>query len=95
MDNFLPHITRIASKLQLLLKQQEAMTKELAKLRQSLDQKDVELAALKELVATLTEQNAILKTGSQQMPATERKAFERKINQYIKDVEKAIVQLSA
>lgn len=94
MHHFQQTIQRLTQKLQQLLKQQEQVMKEQNKLKSLLAQKEENSKALAEKIVTLEQQNAILKIAAGSMNDAEKKLFEKRINLYIKDLEKAIVQLS-
>jgi len=95
MHAFQPIIQRLTQKLQQLLKQQEQLIKEQSKLKIMLAQKEDAEKELTEKITVLEQQNAILKIAAGSMNDVEKKQFEKRLNLYIKDLEKAIVQLSA
>lgn len=70
------------------------MRKENEKLKATLAQKEQELNAGLEKARALEEKVSILKTGSGRMDEQSKKEFEKKINQYIKDIDKVIVHLN-
>lgn len=88
------NIKRVNDKLQQLLKQYQHLQKENERLRgtvKKLEEKNGQL----EQGAELYEQKInILKASAGKMNEADRKAFEKKINQYIKDVDKCIALLS-
>jgi uncharacterized protein YdaU (DUF1376 family) len=94
MSELQSNIKRINDKLQKLLKQYLQLQKDND--RQSRLIK--ELQATKEqhtqTIAALQQQVAILKTSAGQMNETDKKAFEKHINQYIKEIDKCIGLLS-
>ena len=95
MHHLQPVIQRILQKLQQLLKAQEQLQKENARLKATLQQKEDEINAFSEKIILLEQQNSIMKSSGGQMTESEKKAFEKKINQYIRDIDKAIAQLSS
>jgi chromosome segregation ATPase len=81
-------------KLQLLLKQHNRLKKENDRLREELDaQKQKELET-QQTVQELHQQISILKVASGDLSAKDKKDFERKINQYVKEIDKCIAFLS-
>ena len=83
-------INRINEKLQLLLYQFLIVKKENEKLRQELKQlklKDIEQHTQ---IETLLQRVDILKISKAQMSEDEKRAFEKRINQYLKEIEKCI-----
>lgn len=88
------NIKRINSKVQQLLKSYLLVQKEnvrqsnLITLLQKEKQKDAEQ------LITLKEQVAILKAAAGEMNETDKKAFEKNISQYIREIDKCINLLS-
>lgn len=84
----------IYQKLQKLVKEYEQLKKENQKLRRDLDE---QLATNKDgnnKVELLESQIALLKSSTGQMDAAARKEMERRIQQYIKDIDTAIKLLN-
>ncbi len=88
------HIIRVNNKLQQLLKQYLLLQKENEKLRGTLKDLQQNREQEAEEVSRLQQQVSILKTSIGQMTETDKKAFEKQINQYIKEVDKCIGLLS-
>ena len=86
-------LQQVTQKLQQLLKRQEQLKKELDRCRTELAEKDAACKALNEKVTGLEEQVAILRTAAGQMDDNAKKQFEKRINQYIKDIDKTIAYL--
>ncbi|MEP7278476.1 MAG: hypothetical protein ABI813_07535 [Bacteroidota bacterium] len=87
-------IQRINEKLQQLLKQYRASQKENEKLKK-------ELADIKSLQAekmlqmeTLEQKVAILKTATNNMNEEDKKGLEKRLNQYIREIDRCIDMLS-
>ena len=88
------NIKRINNKLQQLLKQYQLLQKENEQLK----------AAIKELksrqendllhITQLEQQAGILKSAAGKMNETDKKSFEKHINQYIREIDKCIGLLS-
>jgi uncharacterized coiled-coil DUF342 family protein len=87
-------IERIHQKIQQLLKQQESLQKLNTTLRQEVTglrkQKDQHLESIDELQQQLT----ILKAAKSELSEEERKAFEKRLGQYIKEIDRCITMLS-
>jgi predicted nuclease with TOPRIM domain len=94
MSDLQPYIVRIANKLKLLLKQQEQLRKENERLRSGISSKESELASIKENMLHLEEKLSVMKASAGNMEDKSRLDFEKKINQYIKDIDKVIVHLN-
>lgn len=94
MSDLEQHIKRINDKLQQLLKNYQLLQKE--------NQRQSELIATlqqtkekdKELIGSLQEKISILKAATGKMNETDKKAFEKNINQYIREIDKCIGILS-
>ncbi|MGG9961764.1 hypothetical protein [Ferruginibacter sp. SUN106] len=88
------NIKRINDKLQKLLRQYNQLLKDnerqsrlIKELQETKDQNT-------QTIATLQQQADILKASTGQMNASDKKAFEKHINQYIKEIDKCIGLLS-
>ncbi len=88
------NIKRVNDKLQQLLKQYSALQKENEKLRGNAKKLEEENETRRQHIEQLQQQVAILKTAAGQMNEADKKAFERNINQYIKEIDKCITLLS-
>ena len=94
MSELEDHIKRVNTKIQQLLKQYQSLQKVNSQLT-------AELNSLKEShendlfrIAQLQQQVGILKSATGQMTEPEKKAFEKIINQYIRELDKCIGLLS-
>ena len=87
-------IDRIRTKVQALVKKQQVLEKENEKLRTELDRKQGVELELKEKVGQLEEQLNLAKVSGGQMDETSKKAFEKQLNQYIKEIDRCIAMLS-
>ena len=84
----------IYDKLQQLLKQYNRVKKENEQLKKELEQqKEIELQS-KQRIEELHQQISILKLAAGEMDDKDKKEFEKKINRYIKELEKTIAYLS-
>ena len=88
------HIERIRVKLQSLLKDHQALQKENEKLRAEITRKAGIEMELKEKSQQLEAQVNILKASTGQMDEASKKAFEKQINHYIREIDRCIAMLS-
>jgi len=88
------HIERIRTKLQALLKDHQALQKENEKLRSEIGRKALIEQEMKEKTQQLEQQVNILKASSGQMDEASKKAFEKQLNHYIKEIDRCISMLS-
>jgi hypothetical protein len=94
----MPHteeqLKRIQDKLQQLLQQHQLLQKENIKLKQEI-QEERKHHQQKSLQADQLQQQAeILKSSKGEMHGEEKKAFERRLNQYVKEIDKCITLLN-
>ena len=83
----------INEKLQLLLKQQNRLRKENERLRAELDECKVKESGYLQRIEELNQQIHIVKLAAGEMSEKDKKDFERKINQYIREIDKCIAFL--
>lgn len=83
----------INEKLQQLLKQQARLKKENDRLRLELDACREKENSFQQKIDDLAQQNSILKLAGGDMNEKDKKEFERKINSYIKEIDKCIAFL--
>jgi chromosome segregation ATPase len=87
-------IQRIRQKIQMLLKQQASLQKTNHELRQEVNglrkEKEQYLISIDEL----QQQLAVLKAAKSELSADEKKAFEKRLGQYIKEIDRCITTLS-
>lgn len=81
-------------KLQLLLKQYNRLQKENERLRQELGEARSRENSVHQRVQEMEQQVSILKLGSGDMNERDKREFEKKINQYLREVDKCISFLS-
>ena len=86
--------TALYEKLQQLLQQQARLQRENKKLQDELEQARKTGAAAQGQIDNLQQQVAILKLAAGEMSEGDKKVFERKLTQYIKEIDKAIAYLS-
>ncbi len=88
------HIERIRLKLQSLLKEHHALQKENEKLKTELSRKAGIELEMKGKMQQLEEQVNILKASTGQMDEASKKAFEKQLNHYIREIDRCITMLS-
>jgi chromosome segregation ATPase len=87
-------IKRINDKLQQLLKQQALLQKENADLKKELEASKKDTAIHHSYIDELKQQVSILKMNTVQMNETDKKEFEKRLNLYIKEIDRCIALLS-
>jgi peptidoglycan hydrolase CwlO-like protein len=87
-------IERIRLKIQAILKKQQTLEKENEKLKTDIERRLYLEKELKEKVGQLEEQTSLLKASSGQMDEASRKAFEKQLNHYIREIDRCIAMLS-
>lgn len=87
------HINNIQQKLSSLIERYNALMKENERLKKSLHASTGELNAVKETNDQLTLQLNMLKAGESEASKESRNALEKKINEYVKEIDKCIAQL--
>ena len=88
------NIRRIHVKLQQLLKQYMQLQKENSHLKKELETANTVQVNNMETINQLRQQVAILKVAAGLMHEADKKAFDRQINQYIKEIDKCMLMLS-
>jgi predicted nuclease with TOPRIM domain len=86
--------TILNEKLQQLLRQHSRLQKENERLKEELQQSKNRESEIQGKVDELQQQVSILKLASGEMNEKDRKEFEKKINQYIREIDKCISFLS-
>ena len=84
----------VQEKLQQLVKQHTRLKRENEQLRQLLQEQKAQQHLSLELIEHLEQQVSILKFSAGDMSDADRKDFEKKINQYVKEIDKCIAFLS-
>lgn len=95
MSNTEQHLKRIQDKLQQLLKQHLALQKENQSLKEELKTNKQQLTDWGEKMDYLKQQVEILKLGSGEMDGNDKKQLEKRINGYLKEIDRCIVMLSS
>ena len=89
------HLKRIQEKLQLLLKQHATLQKENQALKTEMGLLKDQAGDFNTATEKLRQQVEILKyTNGAEMDQEERKQFEKKINGYVKEIDRCIAMLS-
>jgi len=94
MHPFEQQLKKINEKVLLLVKKHEALKRENEKLKQDLLQSNNRHQTLIEQSEKLEQQTEILKLSKGEMNAVEKKAFEKRLNQYVKEIDRCIALLS-
>lgn len=84
----------VFQKLQKLVKEHEHLKKENQRLQQQLEEHQANTGQHTQRVAELEAQVTVLKSSTGNMDAAAKKEMERRINQYIKDIDNAIMLLN-
>jgi len=88
------HIKRIQEKLQRLLKQYNDLQKENIQLKKELEKSSGQSSQHQQTIETLKQQIEVLKISSGNWDENDKKEFEKRINHYIKEIDKCIALLS-
>ena len=87
------HLKRIQDKLQQLLKQHAALQKENSKLKEELDTAKQKSVLHQKSTDVLKQQVSILKVSAGDMSEADKKEFEKRINGYLKEIDRCITML--
>jgi cell shape-determining protein MreC len=87
-------LKRIQDKVQQMLKNQSVLQKENARLREELDHTKQHTGTQQKDIEVLKQQVDVLKVGTGDMSAAEKKEFEKRINGYLKEIDRCITLLS-
>lgn len=93
MSSLEEQLKRIQDKLQLLLKQHAALQKENGRLKQELQQAEEKIVAQQKNTEELKQQVSVLKLNAGEMTAADKKEFEKRINSYLKEIDRCIAML--
>ena len=88
------HIKRIQEKLQQLIKQHHELEKENTQLKKELERSAKQSANHQHTIETLKQQVEVLKISSGNWDENDKKEFEKRINHYIKEIDKCIALFS-
>ena len=87
------HIKRIQEKVERLVKQYTELQKENAQLKKELDKSSRQGSHHQETIDALRQQVEVLKISAGSWDANDKKEFEKRVNHYIKEIDKAIAML--
>ena len=87
------HLKRIQDKLQQLLKVHTALQKENSKLKEELDATQQKILTQQKSADELKQQVSILKVSAGDMSEADKKEFEKRINGYLKEIDRCIALL--
>jgi len=87
------HLKRISDKLQQLLKQFAVIQKENNKLKEELAASTQNALHQQKSMEDLRQQVSILKLSAGEMNEQDKKEFEKRINGYIKEIDRCIAQI--
>jgi archaellum component FlaC len=87
------HLKRIQEKVQQLLKQYAALQKENNKLKDELAVIKDQFSQQQQSAETLKQQVSILKLGTGEMNEADKKEFEKRINSYLKEIDRCIAMI--
>lgn len=94
MEELSVQIKTIQEKLQLLLKQQQQLQKENQKLRKDLEKMQAEKLQKETDLQTMIQQLETVKIGSAQWSPSEKQLMEKRIDGYLKEIEKCLLLLN-
>ena len=87
-------LTRIQEKLQQVLKDHSSLQKENLRLKEELDKNRSQAFVHQQNIEDLKQQVDVLKITSGDWDPTDKKEFEKRINSYIKEIDRCIALLS-
>lgn len=93
MSSLEAQLKRIQDKMQLLLKQHAALQKENDRLKQDLLQATEKISAQQKNTEELKQQVSVLKLNAGEMTPADKKEFEKRINTYLKEIDRCIAML--
>ena len=94
MSDVEKQLKRIQDKLQQVLKDHSALQKENLRLKEELDKNRTQSFANQQNIADLKQQVDVLKITSGDWEEGDKKEFEKRINSYIKEIDRCIALLS-
>ena len=87
------HLKRIHEKLLQLLKYHASLQKENSKLKEELDTTQQKISLQQKSADELKQQVSILKVSAGDMSEADKKEFEKRINGYLKEIDRCITML--
>ena len=94
MSDLETQLKRIQDKLQQVLKEYAALQKENLRLKEELDKNRTQSFAHQQNIVDLKQQVDVLKITSGDWDPNDKKEFEKRINSYIKEIDRCIALLS-
>jgi len=94
MADFEKQLKRIQDKLQQVLKEHAALQKENLRLKEELDKNRTQSFSHQQNIEDLKQQVDVLKITSGDWDPNDKKEFEKRINSYIKKIDRCIALLS-
>ena len=94
MSDLETQLKRIQDKLQQVLKEYAALQKENLRLKEELDKNRTQSFAHQQNIEDLKQQVEVLKITSGDWEEGDKKEFEKRINSYIKEIDRCIALLS-
>ena len=87
------HLKRIQDKLQLLLREFAGLQKENNKLKEELNTAQQKISGQQKNAEELKQQVSVLKLSTGEMNEADKKEFEKRINGYLKEIDRCIAML--
>jgi len=87
-------VERISQKIHLLVKKQQSLQRVNSELRQQVHELQRQRSAQVETIDELQQQLQVLKAAKSELTADEKKAFEKRLGQYIREIDRCITMLS-
>ena len=87
------HLKKIQDKLQQLLKHHIALQKENGRLKEELSMAQQKIMAQQKNTDEFKQQVSVLKLNAGEMNETDKKEFEKRINGYLKEIDRCITLL--
>ena len=94
MSDLEVQLKRIQDKLQQVLKDHSSLQKENLRLKEELDKNRNQSYANQQTIEELKQQVDVLKISSGDWDESDKKEFEKRINSYIKEIDRCIALLS-
>jgi chromosome segregation ATPase len=87
------HLKRIQDKLQQLLKQYSFLQKENNRLKEEWEKTKKQVSNHQQTISILKQQVEVLKLNAGEMNEADKKDFEKRINSYLKEIDRCIALL--
>ena len=94
MDLLNDQLKRISDKLQLLLKQKHALQKENEQLKKDISNLKQKEETQKINIEEMEQKVAVLRTAAGKLSEADKKDFEKRLNFYIREIDRCIAMLS-